>query len=535
MRLINIHTLKIEEFLGSVPPYAILSHTWGTEEVTLQQYQDGSATSKAGWRKIVDFCALLNNEVFARKMKDHHVSPTTKVNPGRKSVDYAWVDTCCIDKTSSADLSEAINAMFRWYADAEFCVVYLEDYRESGNFPHCRWFTRGWTLQELLAPGHVYFFDFMWRLIGTKETLLTSISEITKIPPLLIGGPRAWAHVSIAQKMSWAANRQTTRIEDRAYSLMGIFDVNMPLLYGEGEKAFIRLQEEIIKEYDDCSIMLWDASKIDPAITQIGAFAPSPEFFGSWQDAERMLHSGEMSVTNKGVKLHAPMIQDEKQEWMAVVLYKFAGSSATSIGIPVEKDKVDRTRQWRRRAPLARLTFGMDNKNNTVLCIPKRSSRAQSIPPVRQTWLKYNEKVIKLISMNGEDCIWQYDNDMRQYYIPTPVDCTGIIQAGLSMNLTGDDDKENAVVFLTMDINVRDGGGKVWLTLEDSKQLPADERRDWSTTKEEVRDLVVNGVPFEASLVTDLPGNLWTTTVKVNVPTLPLTYMLTHPQPLPSR
>lgn len=517
MRLINIHTRKIEEFIGDVPPYAILSHTWGAEEVTLQQYQDGTATSKAGWRKIVDFCELLDTEVFPRKMNQDEQSHVT-ITPGRKSVDYAWVDTCCIDKTSSADLSEAINAMFRWYADAEFCVVFLEDYLEPSNFAHCRWFTRGWTLQELLAPSHVYFFDFMWRPIGTKQTLLTEIANITKIPSLLIGGPQAWAHVSVAQKMSWAANRQTTRIEDRAYSLMGIFDVNMPLLYGEGDKAFIRLQEEIIKEYDDCSIMLWDASDMDPAVTQIGALAPSPTCFKDWQDPERVLHSGEMSVTNRGVKLSAPMIQDEKGGWMAVILHNFADSSATSIGIPVERDKADATRQWRRREPLVRLKFGMNNRDNTVLCIPKRSNKLQSIPPVRRTWLRYDDTIITLGSIHGEDCTWVFDNDMRQYYVPTPMNCPGIVRAGATISGIGDEDTP---VFLTMDINVRDGGGKVWLSTQDSRALTKEERHAWYTTKDEVKELVVKNVRFEASLVTDLPGTLWTTTVKIDAHSLP--------------
>ncbi|EEU42739.1 uncharacterized protein NECHADRAFT_28110, partial [Fusarium vanettenii 77-13-4] len=239
MRLINIETLKLETFLGEVPPYAILSHTWGEGEVTLQDLDSDDLEEKPGWKKIVGFCQTVTE----------HLS-----DPPR----YAWVDTCCIDKTSSAELSESINAMFRWYKESDCCFAYLQDV-ESENLERLeqsRWFTRGWTLQELLAPVTVDFFDQDWDFIGTKVGLGERISQRTNIDiETLRTGDLSEA--SVSQRMSWASNRQTTRLEDIAYCLLGIFDISMTMLYGEGEKAFIRLQEEILKEYDDHTIFAW--------------------------------------------------------------------------------------------------------------------------------------------------------------------------------------------------------------------------------------------------------------------------------------
>ncbi|KAH7145549.1 heterokaryon incompatibility protein-domain-containing protein [Dactylonectria estremocensis] len=246
MRLLNIHTLKLENFLGDVPPYAILSHTWGNGEVTLQDMDRSDLAQKPGWTKIVGFCKAV-----------------VKFFP--EPLEYVWVDTCCIDKTSSAELSEAINAMFRWYQLAQCCFAYLEDVSHGASgpvgdvFEASRWFTRGWTLQELLAPRAVDFFDREWNFLGSRNELASRISTRTGVDEeTLLGGDLSLA--SVAQRMSWAAGRHTTRLEDMAYCLLGIFSISMTMLYGEGESAFIRLQEEIIKEYDDHSIFAWDAS-----------------------------------------------------------------------------------------------------------------------------------------------------------------------------------------------------------------------------------------------------------------------------------
>ncbi|AEO64635.1 uncharacterized protein THITE_2142492 [Thermothielavioides terrestris NRRL 8126] len=245
MRLINTLTLEFKEFLGSdVPKYAILSHTWEAEEVSLQEVRDNllSPTIKQGYRKIVNFCRLARSEGLA----------------------WAWVDTCCIDKTNLAELTESINSMFRWYQDAAICYVYLSDLPTNAELaealPGCRWFTRGWTLQELLAPKTVQFYDRDWVMRGTKKSLVSNLEAITGIPEAVLIQAVHIYDVSIGTRMSWAAGRETTRLEDTAYCLLGIFDVNMPLIYGEGSKAFRRLQEEIIRQSNDLTIFAWAPS-----------------------------------------------------------------------------------------------------------------------------------------------------------------------------------------------------------------------------------------------------------------------------------
>jgi hypothetical protein len=255
MRLLNITTLELEEFLGkNVPQYAILSHTWGKDEVTFQDLPAGHTEMGAGFAKLRRFCALAKEHQFT----------------------YVWMDTCCIDKTSSAELSEAINSMYRWYEMSDVCYAYLEDVHDDDNpteeessFRKSRWFTRGWTLQELIAPSCIYFYSANWKVLGSKicrgkhhlplvtPNLRKLLSTITGIKPVVLKTSLDLPGCSVAQRMSWAAFRQTTRPEDIAYCLMGLFNVNMPLLYGEGEeKAFRRLQEEILKVTDDDTLLM---------------------------------------------------------------------------------------------------------------------------------------------------------------------------------------------------------------------------------------------------------------------------------------
>jgi hypothetical protein len=233
MRLLKLEKsddFSIHLFIGdNTPRYAILSHTWGPDgdEVTYSDLTNRTGKSKAGYNKIV-FCA-------EQASKD--------------DLQYFWIDTCCIDKSSSAELTEAINSMFQWYREAAKCYVYLSDVsirdQWQSAFRQSRWFTRGWTLQELIAPASVEFFSSEGQLLGDKNSLSRQVHEITGIPiPALQGNPLS--EFTITERMSWAEKRETTRKEDNAYSLLGIFDVHVPLIYGEGkEKALIRLQEEI--------------------------------------------------------------------------------------------------------------------------------------------------------------------------------------------------------------------------------------------------------------------------------------------------
>ncbi|EIW61091.1 uncharacterized protein TRAVEDRAFT_86691, partial [Trametes versicolor FP-101664 SS1] len=176
-----------------------------------------------------------------------------------------WIDSACIDKSSSAELAEAINSMFELYRLADVCYVYLVDVPDSKEdpehhtsmFQHSRWHGRGWTLQELLAPKEVVFLTASWTFLGTKCSLVHALTLATNIDSNILLGRAPLSSASVARGMSWAASRETTRIEDEAYSLLGIFGVHMSPIYGEGRNAFLRLQEEIIKTIPDQSIFAW--------------------------------------------------------------------------------------------------------------------------------------------------------------------------------------------------------------------------------------------------------------------------------------
>ncbi|KAF4461536.1 ankyrin repeat-containing [Fusarium albosuccineum] len=362
MRLLNIKTLKLETFLGDVPPYAILSHTWGPGEVALQDLDRDGLDQKPGWIKIVNFCKIVAK---------HYPQP----------IDYAWVDTCCIDKTSSAELSEAINAMFRWYQESQCCFAYLEDVKKEefgplgDEFEKSRWFTRGWTLQELLAPATVDFFDKDWHFIGTKVELGARISERTNIDPetLQFGDLSA---ASVCQKMSWASSRQTTRLEDIAYCLLGIFDINMTMLYGEGERAFIRLQEEILKEYDDHTIFAWDSSSVPSAFSSIGAFAPHPSYFTNSSNYKPHPSSGvPAAITNKGIQLGLPLVEQSNNRGQQLGLLScFSnGSAASAVGIPLVRTSKDSQQYSRTRSAPISLPVRTYNFKPATIFLAKRN------------------------------------------------------------------------------------------------------------------------------------------------------------------
>ncbi|KAB2100519.1 hypothetical protein AG0111_0g11240 [Alternaria gaisen] len=218
-----------------IPPYAILSHTWGSEEdeVIFKDVVDGTYKKRKGYRKL-QFCAKQAAE---------------------DGLDFFWIDTCCIDKSGSAELQEAIGSMFRWYKDSAKCYVYLTDVSTKffdylDQFSESKWFTRGWTLQELLAPKDVEFYTTEAISIGRKSQLVSMIADITGISTKALQGTPL-SHFSVDQRMKWAEGRKTTRQEDLAYSLLGIFDIQMTLYYGEGrERAFERLKRKIRKSQD---------------------------------------------------------------------------------------------------------------------------------------------------------------------------------------------------------------------------------------------------------------------------------------------
>ncbi|KAM3087269.1 hypothetical protein ACMFMG_001372, partial [Clarireedia jacksonii] len=345
MKLINCKSrpLAIEEFFGSaIPPYAILSHTWEEQEVTYQQFGNvETRTSINGWRKVQKSCELASEE-------------------GHK---YIWIDSCCIDKTSSAELSEAINSMFEWYLRAVVCFAYLSDYDTSSAttayFCNARWFVRGWTLQELIAPTKMFFYDRNWCLIGSKTDLCPELSKITGIdvevlfPPANTNVRDLLDDLPVGLRMSWASKRVTTRIEDQSYCLLGIFGINMPMLYGEGEGAFIRLQEEIVRMNNDMTLFAWtQASPNELAYAQRGAvpqdYQSKPlEYRGVFakRPAEFSLLSGivpdspskfklDYAMTNKGLRIRTSLRPTTADDLLAMPIYcHFRNDREKNLGI----------------------------------------------------------------------------------------------------------------------------------------------------------------------------------------------------------
>jgi hypothetical protein len=259
LKLDNDGRYSLERFQKDKIPlrYAILSHTWGQgedDEVTYKDIIDGTGNNKPGFKKL-EFCGK------QAKHDDLH---------------YFWVDTCCIDKSNQNELATAINSMFRWYKNAERCYVYRSDvsvHARDGSrhvnwessFHNSRWFTRGWTLQELLAPSIVEFYSRDNIRLGDKKSLERKILEVTRISiEALRGTPLS--EFSIEERLSWGEKRKTTEEEDQAYCLLGIFGVHMSLVYAEGRKNAMR---RLLSEVEQCGQYRSHAqSKIDPIHTK---------------------------------------------------------------------------------------------------------------------------------------------------------------------------------------------------------------------------------------------------------------------------
>ncbi|KAF4839325.1 Vegetative incompatibility protein HET-E-1 [Colletotrichum siamense] len=361
MWLIDItdpQALDLVEFLGDpTKPYAILSHTWGDKEVTFDKFNDMTASQKQSpdRRGAATSSDIQSSAGFVKILRAADMARSQGFN-------YLWVDTCCINKASSAELSESINSMYLWYQKAAVCYAYLSDVasnsircigQEESQFKTSRWFKRGWTLQELIAPRVVEFYASDWSHIHTKkvrETLNATtkpsendtlkagngvfcqlLSDITGIYPDILAGTMLLSDVSVADKMRWASGRETKRTEDVAYCLLGLFDVNMPLLYGEGSRAFIRLQEEILKETADQSLFLWTLSSISsqgPSGAQAlhGLLATSPAAFSGLgihhirplQPPESE-HSEPASMTSRGLRTNMWLVPIDGSDYFAVL------------------------------------------------------------------------------------------------------------------------------------------------------------------------------------------------------------------------
>jgi hypothetical protein len=412
MKLINVDTFELTEtnFTPGDPsnkPYAILSHTWREDEVTYADMQTPLCRQKRGWTKIEYTCAEAK----------------------RRGLEWAWVDTCCIDKSSSSELSESINSMFRWYQEAAVCFVYLDDFDGLPSLKDCRWFERGWTLQELLAPCAVDFYDGDWTLIGTRDTMTKEIAEKTLIDIGTLRMRKRISASSVARRMSWASYRKTTRIEDKAYCLLGIFGVNMPLLYGEGTRAFVRLQEEILKTSDDHSILAWGLQlEGDDDFTKSrrshGPLAPDPEEFRMSGDVVSTGSLGHYSMTNQGLEITLPVGGDGLLDFFFGLLgCKLMGKEDKFVAIclwplSVKPNPNRYIRQRINGASTKILSFGncLEFKQNTIAIssVSGITGRWDSLSPAWQPsthqWLRLN-----MSSEFRSGVTMIYDNDPVNY------------------------------------------------------------------------------------------------------------------------
>ncbi|KAJ8113703.1 hypothetical protein OPT61_g4222 [Boeremia exigua] len=304
MRLLNTRTLKLHYFVADIPEYVILSHTWGEEEVLLEDIDKPEVCKMIGYTKILQCCQQAKEDGF----------------------EWVWIDTCCIDKKSSAELTEAINSMYKWYWEAATCYAYLADVTDvdDSSFERSRWFTRGWTLQELLAPSIVEFYTQNWRRLGSRIKLANRLACASNIERCYLLDRRLVSTASIATRFSWASLRQTTRPEDIAYCLLGLVGINMPMLYGEGAHAFHRLQLELIKQSNEHSIFTWHIHGSPSHASFSAILAQSPEPFQSSANIRsiypyRPAANMNFEMTNSGLRISLPCVPISQNRMVAIL------------------------------------------------------------------------------------------------------------------------------------------------------------------------------------------------------------------------
>ncbi|KAI9164158.1 Vegetative incompatibility protein [Paramyrothecium foliicola] len=325
MRLINIESLVVIEFRcdSTIPPYVVVSHAWQNDEIFFGDLMDRDAASKkAGFEKLQNACQIVRG----------------------LGMQWLWVDSICIDRSSSAELSEALNSMFQLYAKANVCLVYLHDLAPSSDMSNraaglrnCIWIRRPWSLQEVIAPKQVHFYDSVWTFVGTKASLATYLNELMGIDRDVLVNKMDFARFSIAKRMSWASRCLASRIEDVAYSLLGILGVHLAIIYGEGQRAFIRLQEEILKTTDDASLFAWQATDRQH---HRGIFATSPAEFSHLIDAPDMPPlrvRGDVFITSGGVNINSLFVKSDTGTGLVLILFQkaFSKSEDNAIGIPL--------------------------------------------------------------------------------------------------------------------------------------------------------------------------------------------------------
>ena len=441
MWLINTITFQLEEVThegNDGTPYAILSHCWEEgQEVSFQEFNDPDPRQeirqKRGFEKIWKTCERAKSE-----------------NP---PLHYCWVDTCCIDKKSSAELTEAINSMFKWYRDSTVCYAYMHDLNNRGDLdselPKCRYFTRGWTLQELIAPENIVFFDTEWMSRGTKIDLLNLLEKVTRIPNYVLRVGDFVHRECIARRMSWAANRQTKRVEDQAYCLMGLFGIHMPMIYGEGEQAFVRLQEELIKNIHDRSVFAWKAISDEPYRGLLARNAAEYAHCGDYESLNTFKWTSNYQMLNGGIRLEdeISIITKKQGNFYRLTLDCFdtARGSRRLISIPLHKMG---TRGFVRDSPRYLDTLDIEAK-------PADSS-------FNARYLKHT-RFFALKSVTKYDIIgikYQYWRSL-QLFLPPSAEITAVIPEGYwdaanNLFMTGLQDLDLAGI--SFNIKAADGG-----------------------------------------------------------------------------
>ncbi|KAF2736761.1 hypothetical protein EJ04DRAFT_462522, partial [Polyplosphaeria fusca] len=239
MRLLNTATSAFaEQGLPPFPfPYAVLSHTWGTQEVSYDDMLNGQFMFKDGFKKVENFQACARDLGY----------------------DWCWMDTCCINRSrSTSEQNEAVMSMYTWFRHAGLCVVYLTDVERREDFTKARWFTRAWTLIELLAPENMAFYTRDWQCIGSKKELAAEITAHTNIAFDVLTYARNPRDATIGEKLSWASERHATNPEEEIYILISLLGVRMIRSPGEGRAmATVRMQAQILEHLEDYTILMW--------------------------------------------------------------------------------------------------------------------------------------------------------------------------------------------------------------------------------------------------------------------------------------
>jgi hypothetical protein len=350
MRLLNATTYDLQEFLDrdSRPQYAILSHRWANKEIIYGTLNPSN----------------LRNEDFKSQQLDK-IRGTCRI-ARQNNLNWVWIDSCNINKESTVELNRSLNSMFQWYQEAAECYTYLSDvlalgqdasvFKQQGSEKISEWFERGWTLQELLAPKTMTFFDKHWVAIGTRSQLASQIESITDIEARFLDGSERFRAASIATKLSWAAHRKTTVEADMAYCLLGIFDVDLVPIPGEGRREFLRLQQRLIQKYNDESIFAWTTPPEGHLPNhdrewnqdQWGLLAPWVDCF---QDSQDIVTSGngiyrspgDVGPTAEGVRF--PMLLAERK-WFHIAWAIGLAFVIPVVGIPVAVYQSTRPRYW---------------------------------------------------------------------------------------------------------------------------------------------------------------------------------------------